>query len=162
EAEKEQRLFSELLGDSRYKPLGRQLDARAHRLIAAIEDVDYAEILFQELCTKDITMITGERGSEEVHEGVEEVIDFCISNIETIRIITTIVDRGRITCPVKVYNRLDASTYKQQRMVMIFDADDSGKIKRLEMRLLGEVEHKTGCVWGGEEAHEELQADNGL
>ncbi|EFQ34786.1 hypothetical protein CGRA01v4_01708 [Colletotrichum graminicola] len=162
QTEKEERVFAELLGDSRYKPLGRQLDSRAHRLIDAMADAISSETLLKELCTEDVTMITGKRGSGQVHKGVQEVFGFCILDISTIRIIITTVDRRRIICPVEVYLATSASSYEKQRTVMIFDADDNCKIKRVEMRPLIEPERITVDVYQDGDGHEELYTDNNL
>ncbi|KAK1976646.1 hypothetical protein LZ30DRAFT_297372 [Colletotrichum cereale] len=160
ESEKEERLLHELLGNSRDKHLGRLLDARAHSLIEALDCGDNGRM--QELCSEDVTLITGYRGGEKVHKGIHEITQFSHSYTPSIHVIITIVDRRRIICPVEVFTDNYNGSHTQQRKVMIFDVDDAGKIKRIEMRPLGEIGHGTGDVSAAVAYHEGLSADNGL
>ncbi|KAK2049955.1 hypothetical protein LZ31DRAFT_537806 [Colletotrichum somersetense] len=160
EEEREVRLFNELLGDSRDRPIGRLLDERAHRLIDAMYDGDATKI--RELCSEDVTMITGDTGKVVVHMGVKEVTRFCNDDkLGAPRTIITIVDRRRITCPVEIYHYRDSNSFIQQRMVMIFDVDDACKVKRIEIRPVGDIGHKTGDAWAVADSIGEMKAENG-
>ncbi|KAK1994344.1 hypothetical protein LX36DRAFT_702964 [Colletotrichum falcatum] len=158
--EQEERLFSELLGDSRYKPLGPILDARAHRLI---DSFNFIEIeIIQELCTEDVTLVTGNTGQETVYKGMDEVNEFYESYIGVFRIIIAIADRRRVICPVRHFLGAVNDSHTQQLMVIILDVDDACKIKRIKMRPIGEMEHKAGSMWEEIGHHHEIRADNGL
>ncbi|KAK2022001.1 hypothetical protein LX32DRAFT_216112 [Colletotrichum zoysiae] len=160
ETEKEERLARELIGDSKDRALGRLLDYRAHRLICAILDKNKEPI--RELCTEDVTLVSGFLGSQDVCEGLDEVAEFCVNFRAVIQIVITIVDRRHIICPVNVLTSIDDFSHTHQRMVMIFDADEACKMKRIEIRPLSEVENRHGigveCVVN----HVEIAADNGL
>ncbi|KDN71720.1 hypothetical protein CSUB01_11071 [Colletotrichum sublineola] len=158
--ESEERLMSELLGDSRDRPIRRILDNRASRLIYALDKADEHQI--RELCTADVTLINGVLGPEYIYKGVDDIVRCCKFKKSVTCIIITIVDRGRITCPAEVFREKHPSGYTQQRRAMILDIDEACKVRRIEMRPLGEIKHCDGDMDLAAESVEEIDVDNGL